>query len=71
MLSQKKDGESALQAVRFSTINLSFLAGAILGGLLTSFIGVKAVWITVVVLICPVILFSIDESKNKNVHIEA
>ncbi len=66
----KKDSESALQAVRFSMINLSFLAGAILGGLLTSFIGVKAVWVTVVVLICPVILFSIDEHKSKNAHIE-
>lgn len=66
----KKDSESALQAVRFSTINLSFLAGAVLGGLLTSFIGVKAVWVTVIVLICPVILFSVDEHKSKNVHIE-
>ena len=66
----KKDSKSALQAVRFSTINLSFLAGAILGGLLTSFIGVKAVWVTVILLICPVILFNIDESKSKNAHIE-
>jgi uncharacterized membrane protein YoaK (UPF0700 family) len=66
----KKDRESALQAVRFSTINLSFLAGAILGGLLTSFIGVKAVWIAVIVLICSVILFSMDEGKNKSTDIE-
>jgi uncharacterized membrane protein YoaK (UPF0700 family) len=66
----KKDGESALQAVRFTVINLSFLAGAILGGLLTSFIGVKAVWIAVIVLICSVILFSIDESKDKNTDVE-
>ncbi len=62
----KKDSESALQAVRFSTINLSFLAGAISGGLLTSVIGAKAVWIAVVVLSFSVILFSKDESKNKN-----
>ncbi|KKH96729.1 membrane protein [Methanosarcina sp. 1.H.T.1A.1] len=66
----KKDRESALQAFRYSTINLSFLAGAILGGLLTSFIGVKAVWIAVSVLICSVILFSIDQCKNKKVDIE-
>ncbi len=66
----KNDQESALQAVRFTAINLSFLAGAILGGLLTSFIGVKAVWIAVIVLICSVILFSIDESKDKNTDIE-
>ncbi|MCO5383465.1 MAG: hypothetical protein NHB15_16475 [Methanosarcina barkeri] len=56
--------------MRYSTINISFLAGAILGGLLTSFIGVKAVWIAVIVLICSVILFSRDERKNKNADIE-
>lgn len=65
----KKDNESALQAVRFSTINLSFLAGAIFGGLLTSFIGVRAVWAAVIVLICSVILFGIDESKNRKTNI--
>lgn len=67
----RKDYKSAFQAVRFSMINLSFLAGAILGGLLTSFIGVKAVWVTVIVLICPVILLSTEEHKSKNVRIEA
>lgn len=65
----KRDNESARRAVRYSTINLSFLAGAILGGLLTSFIGVKAVWIAVIVLICSVILFS-SERKDKNADIE-
>ena len=65
----KKDRESALQAVRFSAINLSFLTGAISGGLLTSFIGAKAVWIAVIVLVCSVILFSVDEHKNKNTDI--
>jgi uncharacterized membrane protein YoaK (UPF0700 family) len=65
----KRDNESALQAIRYSTINLSFLAGAILGGLLTSFIGVKAVWIAVIVLICSVVLFN-SERKNKNSEIE-
>ncbi|MGB9926991.1 MAG: YoaK family protein [Methanosarcina sp.] len=64
----KKDPESALQAARFSTINLSFLAGAISGGLLTSFIGVRAVWAAVVVLICSVILFGMDESKDKKAN---
>ncbi|HEY3360732.1 MAG TPA: YoaK family protein [Methanosarcina sp.] len=65
----KKDNESAMQAIRYFTINFSFLAGAILGGLLTSFIGVKAVWIAVIVLICSIILFN-SESKNKNANIE-
>lgn len=65
----KKDYESARRAIRYSTINLSFLAGAILGALLTSFIGVKAVWIAVIVLICSVILFN-SELKNKSTCIE-
>jgi uncharacterized membrane protein YoaK (UPF0700 family) len=65
----KRDYESARRAIRYSTINLSFLAGAILGALLTSFIGVKAVWIAVIVLICSVILFN-SEIKNKSTCIE-
>jgi uncharacterized membrane protein YoaK (UPF0700 family) len=64
----KKDYKSAFQAIRFSMVILSFLAGAILGGGLTSFIGVKAVWITVVVLICSVVLLSIDERKNNRTY---
>jgi len=66
----KKDTESACRTARYSTINLSFLAGAILGGLLTSFIGVKAVWIAVIVLICSVVLFN-SERKDKNTNIES
>lgn len=65
----KKDDESARRTIRYSTINLSFLAGAILGGLLTSFIGVKAVWIPVIVLICSIILFN-SERKGMNANIE-
>lgn len=65
----KKDDESARRTIRYSTINLSFLAGAILGGLLTSFIGVKAVWIAVIVLICSIILFN-SERKDMNANIE-
>ncbi len=64
----KKDNESALRAIRYTTINLSFLAGAVMGGELTSFIGVKAVWVTVVVLICSVVLLSIDGSKKHVNH---
>lgn len=66
----RKDYKSAFQAVRFSMVNISFLVGAILGAGLTSFIGVKAVWVTVVVLICSVVLLSIDESKNLNAVVE-
>ncbi|AKB54296.1 hypothetical protein A9239_15285 [Methanosarcina sp. A14] len=65
----KKDEESARRTIRYSAINLSFLAGAILGGLLTSVIGVKAVWVAVVVLICSIILFN-NECKSMDDVIE-
>jgi uncharacterized membrane protein YoaK (UPF0700 family) len=65
----KKDDKSARRTIRYSTINLSFLSGAILGGLLTSFIGVKAVWIPVIVLIFSIILFN-SERKDMNANIE-
>lgn len=65
----KKDEEAARRTVRYSTINLSFLAGAILGGLLTSVIGVKAVWVAVIVLICSIILFN-NERKSMDAVIE-
>ncbi|WP_281085266.1 YoaK family protein [Methanosarcina acetivorans] len=61
----KRDWKSALRAVRYSIIITAFLAGAISGGLLTSIIGAKAVWVAVIILIGSVILFSIDERKNK------
>lgn len=56
----KKDRESAIKAIRYSTIILSFLTGAFLGGLLTLFVGIKAIWGAVFVLVCAFILFSID-----------
>ncbi|WP_048170538.1 YoaK family protein [Methanosarcina siciliae] len=61
----KRDWKSALRAVRYSIIIAAFLAGAISGGVLTSLIGTKAVWVAVIILIGSVILFSIDERKNK------
>jgi uncharacterized membrane protein YoaK (UPF0700 family) len=67
----RKDYKSALRAIRFSTINLSFVSGAILGGLLTLFIGVKAVWGAVFVLIFSIVLFSVDEFKSIKTAVES
>lgn len=66
----RKDYKSALRAIRYSTINLSFVSGAISGGLLTLVIGVKAVWVTVIILICSIILFSADERKSTKAAVE-
>ena len=59
----KKDHESAITALRYFIIIFAFLFGAFLGGMLTSSIGAKAIWGAVIVLICSLILFNIDEHK--------
>lgn len=66
-----RDYKSAWRAIRYSTINLSFVSGAILGGLLTLFIGAKAVWVAVLVLIFSIALFSVDEHKSMKAVAEA
>ncbi len=61
----KKDHESAIRAVRFFTVILSFILGAFLGGLSTLAMGVKAIWVASIILVCSAILFSIGKQKNK------
>jgi uncharacterized membrane protein YoaK (UPF0700 family) len=60
----KKDHESAVKAIRYFTIIFSFLFGAFLGGLLTLFIGPRAVWFAVIVLVFSLILLYINERKD-------
>lgn len=62
----QKDLESGIRAIRYFAIIISFIFGAFLGGLLTLFIGVKAIWGAVLVLVCDVILFNIGEGKNSH-----
>lgn len=57
----KKDRESAIRAVRFFTVILFFILGAFLGGLSTLAIGVKAIWVAAIVLVCSAILFSVGK----------
>ena len=61
----KKDRASAIRAVRFFMVILSFIFGAFLGGLSTLAMGVKAIWIAAVVLVCSAVLFSLGKGKNK------
>jgi uncharacterized membrane protein YoaK (UPF0700 family) len=60
----KKDHESGTRAVRYLAVILSFIFGAFAGGLLTSKIGVKAVWGVVIILICLVVLIGVDKTKS-------
>lgn len=62
----KKDHESAITAIRYFIIIFSFLFGASAGAFLTLSIGAKAIWGAVIVLICSLILFNIDERKSNS-----
>ena len=61
----QKDYKSAVRAIRYFIIILSFLLGGFLGGLLTVIIGSKAIWGAATILVFAVILFSIYERKNR------
>ncbi|WP_017415223.1 YoaK family protein [Clostridium tunisiense] len=59
-----KDKKSALKALEYFTIIFSFIVGAFLGGLTTSYMGVKAIWGAAIVLVLAVTLLSISEVKR-------
>ncbi|WFR56672.1 YoaK family protein [Anaerocolumna sp. AGMB13025] len=59
----KHDREAAKIAARYFIIIFTFVLGAFIGGMFTSMIGVKAVWIAGGVLVIPVILFQVFEQE--------
>ncbi|MBW6408718.1 YoaK family protein [Clostridium weizhouense] len=65
MAFRKKDNIYVVKLIRYCIILFSFLTGACLGGVSTIKVGVKSVWISAFILICAVILFSIDEYRLK------
>lgn len=60
----QKDHKSAVRAIRYFTIILSFISGGFLGGLLTSIVDAKAIWAAVIILVLAVILLGTCEQKN-------
>ncbi|AOR22780.1 YoaK family protein [Clostridium taeniosporum] len=62
---RKRDKTFAIKSMRYCIIIFSFLIGACLGGVSTLKIGVKSVWIPVLILIFAIMLFSIDEKRYK------
>ena len=48
----EKNSEAAARAIRYVTIILSFLFGTIFGNIVMAFIGIKAIWCAVFLLIC-------------------
>ena len=58
----QKDHEAAIRAFRLFTIVFSFLLGALLGGILTLNIGVKAIWGAAVIIFAALVLYNINNS---------
>lgn len=63
-----KDEDAAIRSIRYFAVILSFFSGALLGGIITSLVGIKAVWSTIVLLIFAAVLIDIEEHKEKNIH---
>lgn len=61
----QKDIAAAFRSIRYFIIVLSFFSGALAGGIMTSLFGIRAIWGTIVLLICAVVLIEIEEHKRK------
>lgn len=57
----QKDTNAAIRSIRYFAVIFSFLSGALLGGIITSLIGIKAIWSTIVLLIFAVVWIGIEE----------
>lgn len=65
----KKDIDSAIRSIRYFIIILSFLSGAFIGGIATSIYGIRAIWCTIVLLVCAIVLIQVSEHKgNDDIH---
>jgi Predicted membrane protein len=62
----QKDTDAAIRSIRFFMIIFSFLFGALIGGIITSRFGIKAIWAAIVLLIYAVVLIDIEKHKNCN-----
>lgn len=62
---KNNDIKAKIKAMRYIIIISSFIIGACFGGLLTLKIGAKSIWFSAFVLICAVVLFTIDEHRAK------
>ena len=64
----QKDTDAAIRSIRYFIIIFSFFSGALIGGIITSFWGIKAIWSTMVLLIYAVILIEVKEHKHFLLH---
>jgi uncharacterized membrane protein YoaK (UPF0700 family) len=64
----QKDTNAAIRSIRYFLVILSFLSGALIGGIITSLFGIKAIWATIVLLIYASVLIDIEEHKKSDTH---
>lgn len=64
----QKDMDAAIRSIRYFMIILSFLSGALIGGIITSLFGIKAIWSTIVLLVFAVVLIHIEEHKENDIR---
>lgn len=64
----QKDTDAVIRSIRYFIIIFSFLSGALTGGIVTSLFGIKAIWSTIVLLICAVVLIHIAEHKENHMQ---
>ncbi len=57
----RKDTVAAIRSIRYFIIILSFFSGALSGGMITSFFGIRAIWIVLVLLIFAIVLMNHEE----------
>jgi Predicted membrane protein len=64
----KKDADAASRSVRFFVIIFSFLLGALVGGVMTLFVGIRAIWFTILLLLLAAVLLNTEEQQEKAIH---
>jgi uncharacterized membrane protein YoaK (UPF0700 family) len=63
----QKDTDAAIRSIRYFIIILSFLSGALVGGIITSLFGIKAIWSTIILLIYAIVLIGFEEHKKNDI----
>ena len=61
----QKDSSAAIRSIRYFSVIFSFFSGALIGGFITSLIGIKAIWSTILLLIFAAVLIGIEEHRGK------
>ena len=60
----QRDKDAAVRSIRYFMVIFSFLSGALIGGLLTSLFGIRAIWSTILLLLFAVIFIRMEENEH-------